>query len=368
MMKMIKRMMWLGAGLALACGCTRLGVREAGELPDYPVPGGVSAPFAGVVGDYLIVGGGCNFPDVPAADGGAKRFYGEAYALDISRAGGEWLPIPDMPLPLAYGASAVTGEGLVCVGGMCADSAVTRAFLIRQKPGFDAAPAFELSPLPSLPVTVDNGAAVCAGGVVYVAGGNHSDGENSLYALAPGDTAWSCLPACPGPSRVQPVLLAAGGRLFLVGGFCYDKESNTCTIPADMVPYDIAARQWGEPVPFPTKPDGSRYALVGGSGAVAGSRLLLSGGVDERIFRDAMEGRGPADYMRKPVEWFRFNSDVLVYDTARECWQVCRDVEGMNRAGGVLLHAGDRLYMVCGEVKPGVRSSRVGVYRTTGLD
>ena len=35
---------------------------------------GVSAPFAGVVGDKIVVVGGCNFPDTPAAEGGAKKW------------------------------------------------------------------------------------------------------------------------------------------------------------------------------------------------------------------------------------------------------------------------------------------------------
>lgn len=33
----------------------------SGCLPDYPLPEGVSAPFAGFVGDWLLVAGGCNF-------------------------------------------------------------------------------------------------------------------------------------------------------------------------------------------------------------------------------------------------------------------------------------------------------------------
>ena len=34
---------------------------------------GVSACYAGSIGHTLVMAGGCNFPDVPAADGGAKR-------------------------------------------------------------------------------------------------------------------------------------------------------------------------------------------------------------------------------------------------------------------------------------------------------
>ena len=31
---------------------------------------GVSASFAGLIDDKLLIAGGCNFPDIPAADGG----------------------------------------------------------------------------------------------------------------------------------------------------------------------------------------------------------------------------------------------------------------------------------------------------------
>ena len=36
---------------------------------------GVSALYAGVIdGNFILIAGGCNFPDTPAADGGKKSF------------------------------------------------------------------------------------------------------------------------------------------------------------------------------------------------------------------------------------------------------------------------------------------------------
>ena len=161
---------------------------------------------------------------------------------------------------------------------------------------------------------------------------------------------------------------AAGGKLYLAGGFSYDPSTRTCTIPADMVPYDVAARQWGEPVPFPAKSDGGRYAISGGSGVAVGDYLLLTGGVDYKIFKEAMEGRAPSDYLRKPVEWYRFNGEVLVYNRARGDWSVSPGGAGLSRAGGVLLHDDACLMMVCGEVKPGIRSSKIGIFEWRDTD
>ena len=44
---------------------------------------GVSAAYAGILNDKLILAGGCNFPDVRAAEGGKKRFYKGVYVADI---------------------------------------------------------------------------------------------------------------------------------------------------------------------------------------------------------------------------------------------------------------------------------------------
>ena len=41
---------------------------------------GVSACFAGTAGNSLVMAGGCNFPDTPAAEGGRKRYYQGIYA------------------------------------------------------------------------------------------------------------------------------------------------------------------------------------------------------------------------------------------------------------------------------------------------
>ncbi len=42
---------------------------------------GLASPFAGNYYDLVIVAGGCNFPDVPAAEGGAKKYYSDIFML-----------------------------------------------------------------------------------------------------------------------------------------------------------------------------------------------------------------------------------------------------------------------------------------------
>ena len=42
---------------------------------------GVSGAYSGNIDGQAIVAGGCNFPNTPAAEGGAKVFYNAVYAL-----------------------------------------------------------------------------------------------------------------------------------------------------------------------------------------------------------------------------------------------------------------------------------------------
>lgn len=92
------------------------------KLPDLPGMAdtaslGVSAPFVGISNGMLLVAGGCNFPDKPVTEGGAKRYYSDIFALDLSDKNAQWQKAGNLPLPVAYGASVTTPEGIVCIGG-----------------------------------------------------------------------------------------------------------------------------------------------------------------------------------------------------------------------------------------------------------
>lgn len=326
------------------------------RLPDYPQPLGVSAPFAGFVDGKLLVAGGCNFPDTPAADGGKKVFYDTVYALDtvVATADG-WQVLSRLPQAVAYGASATTPYGLACVGGLTAQGPVADAYLL-QADG-------RIVPLPALPIPIDNGGAALIGKRLYVTGGNQPDGGKTLYVLdldAP--VSWKRLADYPGEQRVQPVVLAAPDALYLIGGYAFDASQQLCTLATDILKYDPATDTWKRMVGLVPEKDGTPRCLVGGSGVYRDGCLFLTGGVNYDIFRRAMEGRAPADYMRKTPAWYRFNDDVLVYDLRCHTWQVIPDVPGMARAGGILLEQDGTLYMICGEVKPGVRTAQISCF------
>lgn len=328
-------------------------LRTAG-LPDYPQPLGVSAPFAGFVGSKLVVAGGCNFPGKPAAEGGQKAYYADAYALDVAQDSLYWTPLPyPLPAPTAYGAAVATPEGLICLGGQGPDG--PRSSVVWLK--VDGCHS-----LPALPAPIDNGGAALCGSILCATGGNQPGGGKALYALdldAP--DGWRRLSDYPGPQRVQPVVVGTPDALYVAGGYAFDASGPACTPSTDLLRYDLATGTWSHAGSLPAEADGTPRCLAGGSGVYAGGKLWMTGGVNLAIFRQAMEGRAPKDYMTKTVAWYRFNDDLLAYDPAAGTWQTIADVPGLARAGGVLLARGSLLYMVCGETKPGIRSPQITV-------
>lgn len=344
-------------------------VSSTAKIPPIPDSLGVSAPFAAIVGERLVVAGGCNFPDKPAADGGKKKFYADAYCLDISadsnkRKGrkrdevGTWKELPALPEPIAYGA-AVQYEGkIICIGGTGPSGATTDVLALDMKKKGKP----QWTRLPSLPAAIDNGAAAIEGTAVYVTGGNQASGARRLFRLdLKNPKAWNELPSYPSPTRIQPVVAAHGGSLYLIGGFSTDSASGRCITPSEILRYDTMSKRWAACGHIPPMPDGSPRAIVGASAVTSGDSIIIGGGVCGDIFRPAVEGRATADYMRQPVEWYRFNASLLIFNLQTGKWDVTSPQKGFARAGGILLQKGRSLIMVCGETKPGIRTPEISV-------
>lgn len=378
-----------GAALALlplACGsskteggrvtCTALAPLECGGGQ------GVSAPYAGRIGEALVVAGGCNFPDVPAADGGDKVFYRTIYRLEqpAEDESAGWQAVGQLPVAAAYGVSVTVPQGIVCVGGSDGSQSLRRVWLLRA----DGEAGYATDSLPDLPEPLDNAAGAYCGDAVYVAGGQ-SNGDTSprAFRLAwPGGRQWEELPTPPGGARLQPVAAAAGKRFCLMGGYVPPSDDgDEARLQAGGCMYDPATGQWTETAPLRLEGDTALRALVGAVGAASadGRRLLFAGGVNgERFLRAVnrplllqqaqtdgdnervadLEAEGTA-YLRHPEAWYRFGEAIVAYDPAADTWTRVADFPQLARAGAALIPWDNRWYVVNGESKPGVRSCDV---------
>lgn len=354
------------------------------------LPGiGVSAPFAGLHSSKLIVAGGCNFPDKPVTEGGEKKYYDTIFVLDTATGfSSDWVQAGTLPYPVAYGASVSTSEGLICIGGNNSDKSLSHVLCLRWN---ETDKKVDVAMLPDLPVVMDNLAAAAIGKKIYAAGGNaNGKASNVFYCL---DTerlekGWEELPPFPGPSRIQPVIITQhtpeGMQLFIAGGFQPVEEDAEAVVSANMLSYHLETKKWQEAGPILPFEDGSARTLTGGCGIALGdSNLLFAGGVNYEIFSNALnrelqkrkakeegnqslvdklteDGRS---YMHHPATWYKFNQTLLLYNTYTKEWKSLGDYEQAARAGAGIIFNQNRLIIINGELKPGIRTPQVNKAR-----
>lgn len=330
-----------------------------------PEPGiecGVSAPFALRRGAKLIMAGGCNFPVDPLGAGSKKRFYSGIYAADTANLDGGWQRIGTLPHPTAYGATALTPAGAVLIGGTPEGTPTNEAVMMT----LDAEGAIGWDVLPELPATADNMAAAAIGNRVFVAGGNIGGvPSNDLFCLNLDSRAegWKRLAPMPGNPRVQPVMAAAEGPdgemcLYLWGGFAGRHGSHEPTLELDGLVYTPSKDEWRF-VAGPVDADGQPVATGGGAACtLSDGRIAIAGGVNKDVFLEALRNQAP-DYLLHPVEWYRFNPNILMFNPRSESWETVSMVTADAARAGAAIVAGPSsdFYLMGGELKPRIRTA-----------
>ena len=239
---------------------------------------------------------------------------------------------------------------------------------------------------------MDNFAATYMDGKVYVAGGNANGTPSHAFyyldlSVRTDSGRWEKLPDFPGAARVQPVLVAqhCGNeeyRLYLAGGFQPGTTETPPQIPDELLAFSPRTGTWETETALPPLSDGNPRTLTGGCAVACGdSAMLFFGGVNYTRFFDAVDrprqmalARAANDtrrlealqseaagYLRHPVDWYRFNDEVLHYDVRSRTWTNRGAYEAVARAGAGALFHNRRLIVVNGEIKPGIRTPRVNI-------
>mgnify|MGYP003623378810 CR=1 FL=1 len=350
---------------------------EWNNLPDYPIEKGVSGHFAGIHNNVLIVAGGCNFPDTPVAEGGVKKFYDEIFVLDLQNGGG-WKNGFKLPYPVAYGVSVSTENGVICIGGQNADSCVTNVTLLEWN-GED----IEQKELPALPVTIDNAAAVQLGDYIYVTGGNvNGVASSNVYRLNinESNSLWEECVSFGDSKRVQPVVFALHENVCIGGGFQPVMNGQEPVIPANLLKYNQQQKYWEEFAAFPKDESGTPYCFVGGNAVnINNENVLFMCGVNYTIFLPAIRRellmqqavaaqndslitdlkQRAKEYLTQTVDWYKFNKTLLLWNAKENNFTDLGQYPQLARAGTAVVYHDRKVYVVCGELKPGIRTSEV---------
>ena len=339
--------------LGLCQGQNNIIVTPAGKMER-----AVSGHFAGIVDGQLTTWGGCNFPDVPCADGGQKVFYPKAYGASVA--------VPGETIYIG-GASPLTplrGEGNK---GSAIISTPEVTFLPSSSGEGSGKGA-----LPSLPKGLDNFAACYGTDRIFVAGGQ-TDGvlNRDVYALDwPDGKEWMKLCELPDEGRLQPCMAVQnapeGKALYIFGGWTPQPPLGG-VVNTKGLKLNLKTFEWQETAPtvLPLKGVGGSVALVGSCCTPCGySHILFFGGVNYDIFLSAIQGKQDSLYLRHEPSWYKFRSDVLAYHTITDSWMTIPGDTALARAGAALTPFEGGWFYSGGETMPGIRSDKISRIET----
>lgn len=352
----------LAAALAALAFTLHAGAQQVSPVVGFPSaePGiqlGVSASYAGRIGRWIVMAGGCNFPSP-----GNKKYYAGIYAARISRHALRWKQVGTLPHAAAYGMTVASGDSLILIGGTGPDGNISSTLSIHLNSGGTKA---TVRRLPPLPVSVDNAAVAVSGRDVYVVGGNH-DGRPSAdilhRRLGSKPMEWSRIQTMPGAPRVQPVAAAVGRKLYVWGGFHAAADSSQ--VHTGGLCLDTKTGKWSN-LDAPFDVNGRKATLSGGVAWADGRRIYATGGVNKYIFLDAISGAyrfvEPSAYAHQRIGWYRFCPLLQVFDTKKGSWLPTAFLSpSLARAGAAAVPvAGEDCFYIGGEVKPTLRTPQI---------
>lgn len=349
---------------------------------------GVSGAFAGMIGDWLIWGGGCNFP---SDDPSTKRFYRSLFAVrEKSDGTHEWKSLTPLQVPCGYGASLLSSDGksLFLLGGTDGKNArkeIYRVSLVNDTPNVELLEE-------ALPFGWYEGGAALVGNDLYLAGGwKSSDNGNApllhltKFSLESGKT--EQLHELSEGARIQPVLFFQNDALYLYGGFrpgaglnppYMHEKAYKLALGGDAVQWEEIAHQ-----PTVSLEKGVRKLLFVGSAVTRNpitDDIFLVGGVDWDVFEKAVlrehhEGiarsaenpdpqeleaydQARKDYLSMQPEEYRFMAHLLKHNP-NGIWEVVASDSAFATAGAAVSASDEAVYVVGGERKPRVRTPHI---------
>lgn len=350
--------------LTLALQPAMLPAQEVSSVVGFPAsePGyalGVSACYAGKIGNHLIMAGGCNF-----ITPGHKTFYAGVYAARIDRKVLNWRLVGWLPESAAYGISVSAGDSIVIAGGCNEKHSLATAYSLHLNATADS---INITPLTSLPCTIDNMAAACANGQMYIVGGNaNGKASKGVWSANIADgkpLTWQKHKDMPGMPRVQPVAAATGNKVYVWGGFHAD--GNNSMVHTDGISLNTSTEIWTS-LPAPTI-NNTPATLSGGIAYTpcnATDNIIAMGGVNKDIFLDAISGRyslvDKSNYLNQPIAWYAFNKRMYTFSTKEQVWlPTTFDSTCLARAGAQAVPTNIGCFYIGGELKPALRTPQI---------
>ncbi len=367
---------------------------------------GVSGHIVGELSTgRLVMAGGCNFPDRPAREGGAKRYYSEIYTADYlspmydaceskaSELDLGWRLIGHLPHPTAYAAFQRYDDKLIVAGGQSAAGDLSDAYMIWLRDRHRV----EIILLPSLPEPRSGMASALIENVLYLIGGRvNGKLSNTVLSLdlkCP-QKGWREETPYPNSPFLKLVAMTNQGEystsssipyLELMGSFTgVDEPDQRVQADVTYMTYTPQTKQWQT---YKIAPDDSIAAHGFGGGYASKRGGSFSGGVRADLFVTALQREKDLKaakakgnrrlvkklqaeqraYLSHDPAWYGFCSEWYSFDRSRGRGEAKSGFHFDGRADAVYL---DRPFsmtdgiLIGGETMPGVRTPSIVIFTT----
>ena len=367
---------------------------------------GVSGHIAGEpCQGQLVMAGGCNFPDRPAREGGAKRYYSEIYTADYlgafnlaceakaSELDMGWKLVGHLPHPTAYAAFQLYDDQLIVAGGQSAAGDLSDAYIIQLSDSLDV----EITPLPSLPEPRSGMASALIKNVLYLIGG-HVNGKlsNTVLSLDLSSPQKEWREETPYPHSPFLKLVATTNLgeystpsyvpcLVVMGSFTgVDEPDQRVQADVTYMTYTPQTKQWQT---YKIAPDDPIAAHGFGGGYAWRYEAIFSGGVRADLFvtalqreKDLKDAKAKDNrrlvkklqaeqraYLSHDPAWYGFCSEWYSFDRSRGRGEAKSGFHFDGRADAVYLDRFSSMMdgmLIGGETMPGVRTPSIVIFTT----
>ena len=367
---------------------------------------GVSGHIAGEPRQgQLVMAGGCNFPDRPAREGGAKRYYSEIYTADYlgafnlaceakaSELDMGWKLVGHLPHPTAYAAFQLYDDQLIVAGGQSAAGDLSDAYIIQLSDSLDV----EITPLPSLPEPRSGMASALIKNVLYLIGG-HVNGKlsNTVLSLDLSSPQKEWREETPYPHSPFLKLVATTNLgeystpsyvpcLVIMGSFTgVDEPDQRVQADVTYMTYTPQTKQWQT---YKIAPDDPIAAHGFGGGYAWRYEAIFSGGVRADLFvtalqreKDLKDAKAKGNrrlvkklqaeqraYLSHDPAWYGFCSEWYSFDRSRGRGEAKSGFHFDGRADAVYLDRFSSMMdgmLIGGETMPGVRTPSIVIFTT----
>ena len=325
---------------------------------------GLAGPVTGIVGEFLMVGGGANFPDALPWEGGKKVYHDEASLFSLKDSA--QIPVSvKLPYPLAYPANCAVGDGFLYAGGENAGGPLAKVIRVKW---INDQPEFNF--LADLPVATTNASAVSIGDVVYLAGGETKERASAqLLRLDLNNVSggWKALANIPHPVSNMVLLSTQDGKsIYLIGGR-QKTASGISDLFSQVYVYHPDKDSWEEKQSLP-------YALSAGTGsAINEHTLALFGGDKGETFHKTelkiREINQEADPEKKKILEAEkaeiqsrhpgFEGRVLYFHIQENQWSEGELIPFTSAVTTTAIKDGNNIFIPSGEIRAGVRTPQI---------